>query len=194
MRCTRLNLWCCGRRRGQFRLERSPAVCGIWPVTHREVVPPAQRGPGTVRRPPGGLGGASGTPPERFRACSALANPHGVTHHPEVRQGEQGHQLYRVLCQSPVPHLHVPELAFHHPERMLHPGPHLRLHPFRQRHRRSRLEQPALPRSHRDVPRRLRCDPPVHRPRFTAPGSPPPGSPRPRGCPSPPRVASHRPR
>ena len=91
MRFTRLNLWCCGRRRGQFRLERSPAVCGIWPVTHREVVPPAQRGPGTVRRPPGGLGGASGTPPERFRACSALANPHGVTHHPEVGQGVTVH-------------------------------------------------------------------------------------------------------
>ena len=67
MRCTRLNLWCCGRRRGQFRLERSPAVCGIWPVTHREVVPPAQRGPGTVRRPPGGLGGASGTLPGMLR-------------------------------------------------------------------------------------------------------------------------------
>ena len=43
------------------------------------------------RRPPGGLGGASGTPPERFRACSALANPHGVTHHPEFGQGVTVH-------------------------------------------------------------------------------------------------------
>ena len=108
--------------------------------------------------------GSPGRLPNASRPCSALANPHGVTHHPEIRRGEQGRQLRRVLRQSPVPHLHVPELALHHPERMLHPGPHLRLHPFRQRHRRSRHEQSALPRSHRDVPRRLRCNPPVHRP------------------------------
>ena len=67
MRCTRLDLWCCGRRRGQFRLERSPAVCGIWPVTHREVVPPAQRGsghgPSTSWRPRRGLRDASGHAP-----------------------------------------------------------------------------------------------------------------------------------
>jgi hypothetical protein len=54
------------------------------------LVPPARRGfRARADDLSGGLGGTSGTPPERLRAFSALACPHGVTHFPGVGQSEQ---------------------------------------------------------------------------------------------------------
>ena len=44
MRCTMRDLWCRGRRRGQVRLDRSPGVCGTWPVTHRSWFHPSGGG------------------------------------------------------------------------------------------------------------------------------------------------------
>lgn len=83
------------------------------------VVPPSRRGSG--HSPPTPREASAG-PPERFRKCSTLANPHAVKHQLKVGQGEQAHQLCRVPGQSPVPHVHVPELALHPTERNDHPG------------------------------------------------------------------------
>ena len=72
MRCTMRDLWCRGRRRGQVRLDRSPGVCGIRPVTHREVVPPAKR---QVRSRAADLLEASAGPRRDLRDASGHAPP-----------------------------------------------------------------------------------------------------------------------
>ena len=47
--------------------------------------------------------------------------------HPQVRQGEQRHQLRSVFDQATEARLHITELTLDHPERVLDLGPYLRL-------------------------------------------------------------------
>ncbi len=46
-----------------------------------------------------------------------------VPGHPQVRERKQRDDLRRVLLESPVAHLHIPELLFEHSERVFHFGP-----------------------------------------------------------------------
>jgi hypothetical protein len=94
----------------------------------------------------------------RSRAASQIhpALPRDAPHHPQVGQRKQRVQLRRVLRQPAVAHLHMPELALDHPERMFDLGPDARLGPLDliqdRAHRRALVQHLAFARAHGHVP------------------------------------------
>ena len=183
MRCTRLNLWFRGRRCGQFRPHRSPGVCGIWSVTHLEVVPPAQRGSGNV--PPTSWRPRRG-PRDASRTLPGLLRPSQPARCDAPFRGSTGRTgSSAARCSWPVPGTAPSRTrtGVSPPGTVAPPGPAPSPVP----------PAPPLipPRATGGSPVASRCatSPPVR-----YPGSPPPASPHPRGCPSPLRAASHRPR
>lgn len=93
-----------------------------------------------------------------WRAHSSLRRHQLPPGHPEVGQRKQRVQLRGVLGQSAVSHLHMPELALDHPERVLDLGTDARLEVFHLRGDRllwiGRVEPSAQAGSQRDVPAR----------------------------------------
>lgn len=77
-------------------------------------------------------------------------------HHPQIAQRKQCVQLRRVLGQSPIAHLHVPELAFDDPKRVLDLGAVTRFDMLQLveqgAHRTACVQRTALARAHGHMP------------------------------------------
>lgn len=73
-----------------------------------------------------------GTSEWRFgRFCAESASFCELPSHQEqVTEGEEREEMRAVLLQSPLAGFYVAELALDNQERMLNPGPHLRIDPL----------------------------------------------------------------
>src|SRR5574343_865103 len=91
-----------------------------------------------------------------LRTHSCLRSQQLPTHRPQVGEREQRMQLRGVLAQAPVAHLHMPELALDHAERVLHLRSHAGLELLNLLDalvvRIRGIELPSFARAHRDLP------------------------------------------
>jgi len=163
---------------------------------------PVQRSPSPFSpqdRPAEGVAGTRACGPVRIRARGSLPRQQRAPCHPEVREGDQRHQMRPVLCTAPVSRLHVTELPHDDPERVLDLRADRGRGPLRYRLGRPWRTAPRRPpgdrkRGHGDRPgnhRKARAGRCQGRCRRVRPASPAPGT-RHAGCaaPVPPRRCS----